>query len=36
MESWLDTSLIDLSKHHPRMLGNTSEAPLKGLPAWMG
>jgi hypothetical protein len=31
MESWLDTSLIDLSQYHPRMLGNTDEAALKEL-----
>jgi hypothetical protein len=31
MESWLDTSLIDLSQYHPRMLGNTDDAALKGL-----
>ena len=31
MESWLDTSLIDLSQYHPRMLGSTDEAALKGL-----
>ena len=31
MESWLDTSLIDLSQYHPRMLGKTDDAALKGL-----
>ena len=31
MESWLDTSLIDLSQYQPRMLGNTDEAALRGL-----
>jgi hypothetical protein len=31
MESWLDTSLIDLSRYHPRMLGSTDEVALEGL-----
>ena len=31
MESWLDTSLIDLSQYHPTMLGDTDESALEGL-----
>ena len=31
MESWLDTSLIDLSVYRPAMLGDSDEAALEGL-----
>ncbi|HEY3840858.1 MAG TPA: hypothetical protein VGL72_30000 [Bryobacteraceae bacterium] len=31
MESWLDTSLIDLSGYHPGMLGDSDEAAVEGL-----
>ncbi len=35
MESWLDTSRIDLSGYHPKLLGDTAEAALQGLAARM-
>ena len=35
MESWLDTSVIDLSHYHPQLLGDTDEAAVKGLEARM-
>jgi hypothetical protein len=31
MESWLDTSLIDLSEYRPKLLGDSDEAAAKGL-----
>ena len=31
MESWLDTSGIDLGRYRPRLLGDTDEAAAKGL-----
>jgi hypothetical protein len=35
MESWLDTSVIDLSHYHPKLLGDTDEAAVTGLLARM-
>ncbi len=35
MESWLDTSVIDLSEYHPKMLGENDEAAVQGLAARM-
>ncbi len=35
MESWLDTSVIDLSHYHPKLLGDTDERALQGLIARM-
>jgi hypothetical protein len=31
MESWLDTSVIDLSQYRPQLLGDTDEAAVQGL-----
>lgn len=31
MESWLDTSVIDLSRYRPKLLGDTDEAAVTGL-----
>ena len=31
MESWLDTSVIDLSQYNPKLLGDTDEAAVQGL-----